>query len=78
MVSLGHPSLPPTDLGRLDYKEASPGLSEERDEAPIVTLALRPGPVVPCLKTSLHLSWYLPLQTSTPCQRKDFDLLCRG
>ncbi|GFV85683.1 hypothetical protein TNCV_657701 [Trichonephila clavipes] len=24
MVSLGHPSLPPTDLGRLDDEEASP------------------------------------------------------
>ncbi|GFX25395.1 hypothetical protein TNCV_1423801 [Trichonephila clavipes] len=26
MVSLGHPSLPPTDFGRLDDEEASPGM----------------------------------------------------
>ncbi|GFX36609.1 hypothetical protein TNCV_2031891 [Trichonephila clavipes] len=26
MGSLGHPSLPPTDLGRLDDEEASPGV----------------------------------------------------
>ncbi|GFU19027.1 hypothetical protein TNCV_430661 [Trichonephila clavipes] len=26
MVSLGHPSLPPSDLGRLDDEEASPGV----------------------------------------------------
>ncbi|GFX11703.1 hypothetical protein TNCV_4340491 [Trichonephila clavipes] len=25
MVSLGHPSLPPTDLGRIDDEGASPG-----------------------------------------------------
>ncbi|GFV70967.1 hypothetical protein TNCV_2355111 [Trichonephila clavipes] len=26
MVSLGHPSLPPTDLGGLDDEEATPGI----------------------------------------------------
>ncbi|GFV66265.1 hypothetical protein TNCV_2736791 [Trichonephila clavipes] len=33
MFSLGHPSFPPTDLGRLDYEEASPERILFSDEA---------------------------------------------
>ncbi|GFU88642.1 uncharacterized protein TNCV_4443191 [Trichonephila clavipes] len=32
MASLGHPSFPPTDLGRLDDEEASPGVMSRRKQ----------------------------------------------
>ncbi|GFW11456.1 histone-lysine N-methyltransferase SETMAR [Trichonephila clavipes] len=67
MVSLGHPSLPPTDLGRLDDEKASPGDVRQLVEVVVDFSSAHPRPMeIPCIFLDFQTIYWLVTLAAVP------------